>query len=29
MDKGDDPGSGLWNKVEDWRGSFLKESKKT
>lgn len=24
MDKGDDPGSGLWNKVEDWRGSFLK-----
>lgn len=24
MDKGDDPGSELWNKVEDWRGSFLK-----
>ena len=27
MDK-DAPGSGLWNKVEDWRGSFLKSLKR-
>ena len=27
MDK-DAPGSGLWNKVEDWRGNFLKSLKR-